>query len=373
MSVIWQLPGDILHSVYSEWLGWKDVSRLDVACVGKSDREVWLTSLTDLRIFNALDYCWVSDGKLSLFYNWLKSRRVFCVEDFPVSVNVLEDLMVGGLDMESYCPALRSIYIRRGSGIKSNPDVDEVKDNLSDFLSHCHSLQGVTITMDDKDSYFNVVFEVLLEKVRENALTKIALWHSDLRRHESQVMLSTLLVKHASSLRDLDVNAMRTDVLFSSLIMNDIHLRVLRVSIVGDISRMTASLISYLSSAGDLLESLKVNWGLLGVYQCLNLYDIDDLMVSLATSCPKLTRLEIDDNTVCDTRNLRLLYEQCPHLQDVFIKEAIGTNNIRRELSIWVKGSNNDWLVCLSHALRRRQYKKVTLRLEEDNYIQRRI
>eukprot|EP00981_Chlorochromonas_danica_P004650 scaffold921_cov190-Ochromonas_danica.AAC.7 len=48
MSVIWQLPGDILHSVYSEWLGWKDVSRLDVACVGKSDREVWLTSLTDL-------------------------------------------------------------------------------------------------------------------------------------------------------------------------------------------------------------------------------------------------------------------------------------------------------------------------------------
>eukprot|EP00981_Chlorochromonas_danica_P012704 scaffold5304_cov99-Ochromonas_danica.AAC.1 len=153
MSVIWHLPGDILHSVYSEWLGWKDVSRLDVACVSKSDREVWLTSLTDLKIFNAVDINRVSDGNLRLLYIWLKSRRVFCVEDFPVSVNVLEDLMVGGLDMESYCPALRSIMIWGWYDYERNPDVDEVKDNLSDFLSHCHSLQGVTMTTSMSNAY----------------------------------------------------------------------------------------------------------------------------------------------------------------------------------------------------------------------------
>eukprot|EP00981_Chlorochromonas_danica_P003581 scaffold661_cov162-Ochromonas_danica.AAC.6 len=85
MSIMWwQLPTDILHSVCSEWLRWKDLSRLDVACAEKTDREAWLSSLNDLRI----------------------SRG------FPVSVSVLEDLVEGGLDiMESYCPALRSIEI----------------------------------------------------------------------------------------------------------------------------------------------------------------------------------------------------------------------------------------------------------------------
>eukprot|EP00981_Chlorochromonas_danica_P014505 scaffold8120_cov178-Ochromonas_danica.AAC.2 len=361
MSVIWQLPGDILHSVYSEWLGWKDVSRLDVACVGKSDREVWLTSLTDLRIFNAVGIDEVSDVELRLLYIWLKSRRVFCVEDFPVSVNVLEDLMVGGLDMESYCPALRSITIRKWSGIKINPDVDEVKDNLSDFLSHCHSLQGVTITMNyDDDIYFNVVLEVLVEKLRENSLMKLSLSHS-LKLHESQVKMATLLSKHASSLRDLKLRAMIIDVLFSSLIMNDIHLRVLDVHILYVISRMTASLISYLSSAGDLLESLKVGWG-------WGLSSVDDFVVSVATLLPKLARLEFADRATCNMENVRLLYEQCPYLQDVSIYEAIQTNYDSRSVSILVRGFNDDWAVCLSHALRRRHYKEVQLRLKEDYY-----
>eukprot|EP00981_Chlorochromonas_danica_P003416 scaffold654_cov207-Ochromonas_danica.AAC.1 len=357
MSVIWQLPGDILHSVYSEWLGWKDVSRLDVACVGKSDREVWLTSLTYLKMFNSLGINRVFDGKLSLFYNWLKSRSVFCVEDFPVSVNVLEDL-VGGLDMESYCPVIRSIVMKRRYGNESNPDVDEVKDNLSDFLSHCHSLQGVTIGMNDDDSYFNVVLGVLLEKLRENSLIKLSLWYH-LKARESLMMLATLLAKHASSLRDLLVDVMRIDLLFSSLIENHIHLRLLNVVIPYDRSQMTASLISYLSSAGDLLESLKVRWKVWS-------YNIDDFMVTLATCCPKLTRLVFDDKITCSMEKVLLLYEQCPHLQDVSIYGAICTN--MKSVSIWAKGSNDDWAICLSHVLARRQYKKVDLRLREDCY-----
>eukprot|EP00981_Chlorochromonas_danica_P009653 scaffold2798_cov160-Ochromonas_danica.AAC.22 len=352
-------PGDILHSVYSEWLGWKDVSRLDVACVGKSDREVWLTSLTDLKMFNALGINRVSGGKLRFYYIWLKSRRVFCVEDFPVSVNVLQDL-VGGLDMESYCPALRSIIISRWYGNESNPDVDEVKGNLSDFLSHCHSLQGVTIAMSDDNRYFNVVLEVLVEKLRENSLIKIALWHV-LKGLESQVMLQTLVTKHASSLRDLNLSAMRMDLLVSVLIKNNIHLSALFVCIDDDPSQMTASLISYLSSAGDLLESLKVRWG-------HGLYNIDDFMVSVATLCAKLTCLDFYGGITCSMQNVCLLYEQCPHLQDVTVYGAVDTNKESSSVSIWVKGTNEDWAVCLSHVLARSQYKKVTLRLAEDCY-----
>eukprot|EP00981_Chlorochromonas_danica_P015120 scaffold10609_cov199-Ochromonas_danica.AAC.1 len=37
-------------------------------------------------------------------------------------------------------------------------------------------------------------------------------------------------------------------------------------------------------------------------------------------------------------------------------------------VSIAVRGSNDDWTVCLSHALKRRQYKQVTLSLNEDHY-----
>eukprot|EP00981_Chlorochromonas_danica_P004651 scaffold921_cov190-Ochromonas_danica.AAC.8 len=117
--------------------------------------------------------------------------------------------------------------------------------------------------------------------------------------------------------------------------MNDIHLRVLDVFISGDISEMTASLISYLSSAGDLLESLKV--------RSQRAYTIDDLLVSLAKSCPKLTLLRLFNYMACNMENLRLLYEQCLHLQYVFIDEVIDTNT-------------------------ERHYKKVNLIHEEDFY-----
>eukprot|EP00981_Chlorochromonas_danica_P009041 scaffold2446_cov177-Ochromonas_danica.AAC.1 len=268
--------------------------------------------------------------------------------------------MVGGSDIKSYCPALRSIIIWGWYDNERNSDVDEVKDNLSDFLSHCHSLQGVTIDMKDDERYFNVVLEVLVEKLRENSLIKITFGHC-LKAHESEVMLILFLAKHASSLRELHLGVMRISLLFSSLIKYDINLRVLDFGVASDISQTAACLISYLSSAGDLLERLTVNFG-------WRFYNIDNLLVSLATCCPKLTHLEFDDSRICSMENVRLLYEQCPHLQDVSIRYTIDTISERKVVSIYVKGSNDDWAVCLSHVLRRRQYKKVHLILTEDYY-----
>eukprot|EP00981_Chlorochromonas_danica_P015915 scaffold14735_cov467-Ochromonas_danica.AAC.1 len=66
------------------------------------------------------------------------------------------------------------------------------------------------------------------------------------------------------------------------LVKNGMHLRVLDVYIAGGLSQMTASFISYLSSAGDLLENLKVRkWRGSKI--------IDDFNVSVTTTCLKLT------------------------------------------------------------------------------------
>eukprot|EP00981_Chlorochromonas_danica_P001940 scaffold398_cov177-Ochromonas_danica.AAC.39 len=124
-----------------------------------------------------------------------------------------------------------------------------------------------------------------------------------------------------------------------------------------------ASFMSYLSFVGELLEMFKVGSSVMASPGI----DIDDLVVTLSTSCPKLTSLEMSSTSICSAENVRHLFEQCPHLQDVFISEAIQTEN--NSVTIVVQGSTDDWAVCLSHVLRRRQYKQVTLRHNSDYYI----
>eukprot|EP00981_Chlorochromonas_danica_P000421 scaffold96_cov167-Ochromonas_danica.AAC.28 len=354
MSIIWQLPRDILHSVYSEWLGWKDLSRLDIACMKKNEREVWLTSLTDLRITQRWS---LHRNKMKIFYRWLADRKVFCVDGFIVIVSIVEDL-AAVLDMESYCPALRSIEIANwGGDLISN--ISQVEKNLSFFLSHCHNLLEVTTNMLDFSSnskqVCDIVLPILTENLRENSLVKISL-SGVFRSHESRVMLANFIKKHASSLRDLKLFTAKDgfDTIISTLIENQILLRVLNTS-------PEVSLLSYLTSAGDLLEVLEVR------YRDEVPISMDDLIVSVATSCPKLTRLKIsnDNSSSTEIENLLRLYEQCSHLQDVDISGAIRVDNKQGSVSSAAKGSSEAWATFLSHVLRRRQYKEVWLYLGE--------
>eukprot|EP00981_Chlorochromonas_danica_P009559 scaffold2729_cov188-Ochromonas_danica.AAC.7 len=181
-------------------------NRLDIACVEKNARKGWLTSLTDLRTTQALTTKRLfSDDEMKAFYNWLGSRKVLFVEEFPVRPEVLEDLVGGLLDMESYCPTLRSIDIYTWSTDDGIPDIDQVKNDLSVFLSHCHNLRGVTVRMGYVDRYFgsfgNIVLSVLVEKLRENSLVKISLQSQDLYTtgDKSHVLVANLLIKHVSS------------------------------------------------------------------------------------------------------------------------------------------------------------------------------
>eukprot|EP00981_Chlorochromonas_danica_P011628 scaffold4164_cov190-Ochromonas_danica.AAC.6 len=361
------LNRDILHCVYSEWLGWKDRSRLDIACVEKSEREEWLTSLTDLRITQRCCLSGLSNINMRLFYVWLRRHKVFCVNGFPVRLKIFQD-HVTALDIKSFCPALRSIEIDALNSNVSIHDVTHLGSNLSVFLNHCSSLQEVTVCVEDNNGYSGLlsdaVLPVLVEQLRENSLIKISL-HGLLTLHESHPIIANLLTKHSTSLQDLNlsnIDALKMDVILSSLIDNRIRLKAL--SMITCYCPLT-TLTLYLSSAGELLEDLQVIGG-----RIWQLPSTDGFVFLVATCCQKLTRLMMHETGPCNAQSLRCLYELCPYLQDVFIPKTIQTNGDRASVTIEVKGSNDDWSVCLSHALRRRQYKQVTLRLNEDHYHQ---
>eukprot|EP00981_Chlorochromonas_danica_P005867 scaffold1206_cov184-Ochromonas_danica.AAC.4 len=358
MSVVLKLPEDILHAVYSEWLEWKDLSMLDIACMKKNEREEWLTSLSDLKMTQPLATKYVfSNHAMKVFYKWLGNRRVFCVKGFVVMPDVLEDLAGGLLEMESYCPTLRSIDIYTWCSNYGNSDISQDESNLSVFLSHCRNLQGLTVRMDDTGypkQLCDSILQVLVEKLRENSLVKISL-QGILTRLDSHVMITNLLTKHASSLQYLNLcRTVGMDIVISTLLEKQIRLKVLSADIDCRHSERMASLISYISSAGCLLEDLKV--------ECWSL-NADDLVLSVSKSCPKLTRFCCGGP--CSTRNLRQLFEQCPYLQYVSIEGTMKTYEENMSVTIEVKGSDDDWAVCLTHALKRRQYKQVTLRLRE--------
>eukprot|EP00981_Chlorochromonas_danica_P009418 scaffold2655_cov248-Ochromonas_danica.AAC.2 len=296
-----------------------------------------------------------------IFFEWLKSRKVYCVEDFPIRLNVLEDL-VTVLDMESYCPVLRSIQITKLSNNQHSFDISNVKSNLSVFLSHCPNLRGVTVFVSNLDS--DVVLSVLVEHLRENSLVKISL--QDIETHnEINAMVANFLTKHASSLRDLsisNVDEVDMDFVVSTLIKNQMRLRKFTIIFRGEPSQALSSLISYLPLSGGLLEDLDVcSEGIT--------FDGEDLVASVATSCPSLTRFITYDCNSCSIETLRRLYEQCLHLLDVRVGNIDRIIEVHpKSLSIEVKGHNEDWAICLSYALSRRQYKRVTLWLREDNY-----
>eukprot|EP00981_Chlorochromonas_danica_P015331 scaffold11721_cov172-Ochromonas_danica.AAC.1 len=157
------------------------------------------------------------------------------------------------------------------------------------------------------------------------------------------------------------MNEEETDLFLSTLIVNQIHLIGFMV-VVDYKSSSSSSFTTYISTAGDVLEVLEV--------ACCkeSIFRIDDLVMLLSASCPKLTRLVISTGETCSAENLRHLYEQCPYLHDVYIYGAIETDVKNKWVSIVVRESNDDWAISLSHTLRRGQYKNVILKMREGYY-----
>eukprot|EP00981_Chlorochromonas_danica_P011623 scaffold4164_cov190-Ochromonas_danica.AAC.1 len=366
MSVIWQLPEDILHSIYSEWLEWKDLSMLDIACVEKNEREEWLTSLSDLKMSGELEDDRLWGDKMTMFYKWVGSRKVYFVERFPLRLDVLDDL-AAALDLKSYCPTLRSIVIERGGGFHL-PGRSELDSILSMFFSHCHNLRHVTVVcIEDESLLYEVLIEIVLgaleEDLRENSLIKLSL-KGPHTYHQNQDVIARLLIKHASSLEELNVcMSDGMELIISTLLEFGIHLRGLNVHVGMTPLETTESwLMPYLSSsAGSFLESLKVEC-------CGTSFNLGDFLVSLASLCPKLTSLAIRNTFPSSTESLYRLLTQCPHLRNVSINGPISTNDKTSTMCVEVRSHDEVWLPCLSYALARSRPKRVILDLTDHDY-----
>eukprot|EP00981_Chlorochromonas_danica_P008472 scaffold2200_cov240-Ochromonas_danica.AAC.1 len=363
MSAMWKLSKDILHSVYGEWLGLKDVSRLDRACVGNKDREAWLSSLIGLKMTTS---CESFGRKMSLYYTWLGSRGVFCVEEFPVRLDVLEDL-VKEIDLASFCPTIRSLDI---ACLYYEPlSTCILTESLSIILSHCHHLQELTLALGNDNLITlsqhtsDVVFGVLDDSLRTNSLIKVKfnLW-KELR--QCYLMLPLLLRKHALSLEELVIGAnSNMACIVSTIVENQIRLRVLIVyySSKTSLEKTESWLMPFLSSAGGCcLETLDVDfdWD----------FEMNDLLALVAISCPKLSRLVFHGGIIRNrcTEKLRRLYELCPHLRHLTVGRMIETDDESSSVFIEVEGDNEDWAVCLFHALSRTQYDKAILKVRTD-------
>eukprot|EP00981_Chlorochromonas_danica_P013311 scaffold6125_cov262-Ochromonas_danica.AAC.3 len=350
MSVIFQLPEDILHCVYSEWLGWKDLSQLDIACAGQSTRNEWLTSLGGVRMSRRLGN--ISDD---IFYVWLGKHRVFCLEGFPMLLGrglqyIVKEL---GLDFfETYCPAIHSIEILPGRRLAntrdhqyvylggetyvrdtSELDASELENYLTLFLIHCHGLRELTIVLHKA---VRLVLRVLRgEQLTDNILTKI-----DMKDNRSDckttVMIANLLRKHALSLQELHLSIREgVDVIISTLIESEIHLKVLDISLGGEdvFQPLESWLIPYLSASSGgssrgmvLLEVLEIK-----TWKDVRLHISNDCLVSIGRLCPKLTRLVVKYaypyyNDVI----FRLLCEQCPNLEYVYLGGETYVRDTRR-------------------------------------------
>eukprot|EP00981_Chlorochromonas_danica_P007184 scaffold1594_cov171-Ochromonas_danica.AAC.19 len=372
---VWQLNRDILHSIYSEWLRWDHLPRLDIACIEKTDREEWLSSLIDLRMRGSLKE--MSRSRLKKFYMWLNTRQVFCVEEFPVRLEILRDLMEE-LNWKSHCPIIRSIKIVRGElhHAPGSYNLSLLEWNLSVFIRLCHGLQGVVISSNthnnindnnntsppqSESSMDDIVFRILDQTLQENSLIKIDLKNFTGGYNKYGEKIANLLRRHASSLEELHLSVVGGVGMNLNLIENQLHLKTLVVYLwEGGLHANETWFIPYLASGGGrLLETLQVK------YCAKTSLSIDHLLVSIAVACPKLTRLIMQDFEPGDGENLRHLFELCPHLQYVTFDGIIKTDEKRRSVSIEVRGSNGEWAKVLCLALRRSQYMQATLELND--------
>eukprot|EP00981_Chlorochromonas_danica_P011280 scaffold3838_cov183-Ochromonas_danica.AAC.1 len=218
-SLLLQLPRDILHSVYSEWLpSWRDLSYLDVGCVGEGDREAWLCSLSEVRIISGKSLKRVSNESMRRWYEWVISRKVLVVERFPVRLRLFTNLTTE-LDFGSYCPYIHSIEIKNvldtnEHALDSNM-LSVLKERMGLFVRDCIHLKGVRYydyENDGKD-YENfdrdiddLVFSVLGAGLNSNTLQSIDIDTLTELTTFTDRKIVQFIADHSLSLQDCQLN-----------------------------------------------------------------------------------------------------------------------------------------------------------------------
>eukprot|EP00981_Chlorochromonas_danica_P010741 scaffold3370_cov173-Ochromonas_danica.AAC.1 len=270
-SLLLQLPRDILHSVYSEWLSsWRDLSRLDVGCVGKEDREAWLCSLSEVRMKSVNILNELSNKSMRRCYEWVISRKVLLVEMFPVRLRVLANLTTE-LDFGSYCPSIRSIEIQNDFYPCYDSDDSSLLNVLVErvhlFVRECVHLKGVRYFESGHFAELDdFVLPTLQRGLNRNTLQSICISiQSPFSTPKKSTLTSTentilqLLTDHLSSILALEITARYTTEGFVDEIMNILREKrspLKRLGLLVD--RISwQKLLVCLSSVGVHLETLE--------------------------------------------------------------------------------------------------------------------
>eukprot|EP00981_Chlorochromonas_danica_P007197 scaffold1595_cov171-Ochromonas_danica.AAC.2 len=380
-SLLLQLPRDILHIVYSEWLpSWRDLSRLDVGCVGKEDREVWLCSLSELKMRNWDILRRLSQHSMERWYEWLISRKVLLVEMFPVRLSVFANLIIATeLDFGSYCPSIRSIEITNDldATVRSldSSTLSVLEDRLYLFVKECIRLEGMCFFgANDSSEITNLILSALRRGIKANTLHNISInfWPPASASPSTLSMILQLLANQVSSMEDFEfsddgISKESVDELMILLHENRSPLKKLGL-IVTHISLL--KLLECLSSVGEHLETLQV-----GRFSmpCRVDYVARDCLSTLGRSCPELKRVSL---FTCDTpsdefsiRKIYQLYELCSNFTSFHYSpsrfEAISINvNYQNELNYvlqpidrFSREEKDEFLECMRLAILRSQCK----------------
>eukprot|EP00981_Chlorochromonas_danica_P011319 scaffold3872_cov195-Ochromonas_danica.AAC.6 len=378
-SLLLQLPRDILHSVYSEWLpSWRDLSCLDVGCVGKGDREAWLCSLSELRMIRgkSLKRLYRKES-LRRWYEWVISRKVVVVvEMFPVQLRVFTNLTTE-LDFGRYCPYIRSIEITNdldatGHALDSNM-LSVLEERVYLFLKECIQLEGMKYIGWDYGEVDDVIFSALRRGLKANTLHNISInfWPPGPISSSTVSMILQFLANQASSMEDFEfsvdgVSIESVDELVNMLRENRSPLKKLGL-LVAHISLQ--KVLECLSSVGEHLETLHV--GRFDV-PCRVDYVDRDCLSSLGRSCPELKRVSfITSDTPSDEFSIRKiyqLYELCSNFTFFHSTSRFGwiTINVNDRNEFNYSLQPNDrfsreekemFLECVRLAIQRSQYK----------------
>eukprot|EP00981_Chlorochromonas_danica_P000603 scaffold138_cov178-Ochromonas_danica.AAC.9 len=319
-SLLLQLPRDILHSVYSEWLpSWRDLSCLDVGCVGKEDREAWLCSLSELRMISgkSLKRLYRKES-LRRWYEWVISRKVLLVERFPVSLSVFTNLTTE-LDFGRYCPYIHSIEITNDLNVNEfaldSNMLSVLEERMSLFVRDCIHLKGVRY-YGSENKVANMIFSALREGLKPNSLHRIYIEIQPMSSAFTENKLVKFIADHILSLQDCQLNIYGLSEDCVDELMNILHENrspLKRLSlIVNHISWQ--KLLVCLSSVGVHLETLEVKGDYMPTTtDCVK----GEVLSTLGRSCPQLRRLKLSSSDLSDEISVSKIYqfyELCPNL-----------------------------------------------------------
>lgn len=362
---LWTLHQDILHCLYSEWLEWKDLSTMDIACLSPVDRDSWLSSLSHLRIV-----CDVFERlpplSIKSLFQWIGHRQVHLIDSLEVR---LRTVVVLGECFPCRLDGIRTLEIH---DLESVDDFSLLEQYVSSLLRHCSHLEGVILTDSFQGERSRHLVGTLLltslnKEIKRNTLTRFEFHFLDFSYH---TLLITFLSNHVTSLKEVVLyerskNPLVLKDIFRSLYEHSFLFISFRLNCdcLNSESFALDALLDFLSSIGMTLQNLGI------IYHNDAYVFTEEMLSSIARRCPMLKRLVLGGFNQPARMNLSSSMQSMnlPHLKYLHFNSVnLHIDDERREVSLYCSfpevsiEQKEDWLECLSEVVRERQYSIVS-------------